>query len=419
VVTPSADLDRAVTDVVASAFGSAGQGRSAASVVILVGSLAQSQTFRRHLVDAVSTLTVGYPQDPSIDMGPLSQPAVGEVARALTTLGDGEVWLIEPHRLDATGRLWSPGVRDLVAPDSHFHLAEHRAPVLGIMRAADLTEAIELQHAMPFAQTAGLHSLNTDEVAQWLRASTSAELSVNRSASAAGRSRAIRSDALAVRGAWEPVFPQPRGSVVVKGVSTDVAGLIAAAQPGMDFLGFDKVRAAARSDQVAWDTRFGHPRELGDSPFERLVVRFRPVPVAVRLSEGAPTWELARVLAAAMRAGAPVAISSATPITASLVQFLRDETTAISVSEVVIETDTRWHARLRSGETGAQRIRLLGADRAALAALHSSGSSAAIYAEPVTAAGRIELLTFLQEQSVSITAHRFGYPDAAMALLVL
>ena len=110
VVTPSADLDRAVADVVASAFGSAGQGRSAASVVILVES--QSQSFRRHLVDAVSTLSVGYPLDPSVDLGPLFRPAQEEVARVLTTLGEGEEWLVEPHRLDATDRLWSPGVRD-------------------------------------------------------------------------------------------------------------------------------------------------------------------------------------------------------------------------------------------------------------------------------------------------------------------
>ena len=419
VVTPSADLDRAVADVVASAFGSAGQGRSSASVVILVGSLAESQSFRRHLVDAVSTLTVGYPHDPSTDMGPLAQPAVEEVARVLTTLGDGEEWLVEPHRLDATGCLWSPGVRDGVAPDSYFHLAEHRAPVLGIMRAADLTEAIELQHAMPFAQTAGLHSLSAEEVGQWLRASTAAELSVNRAAAGAGRARAARSNALAVRGDWEPLFPEPRGSVIVDGVNADVAELIAAAQPGMDYLGFDRVRAAARSDQVAWDTWFGHAQELGDSAFERRVVRFRPVPVAIRMSEDAPAWELARVLAAAMRAGAPVAISSARPITAGLVRFLLDETTPISVGEVVVEPDSRWHARLRSGETGAHRIRLLGADHPALAALLGSGAHPAVYAEPVTAAGRVELLTFLQEQSVSITAHRFGYPDAAMASLTL
>ena len=110
VVTPSADLDSAVADVVASAFGSAGQGRSAASIVILVGTLANSQWFRRQLVDAVSTLRVGYPEHPASDMGPISQPAAGEIALALTGLGEGEEWLVEPHRLDGSGRLWSPGV---------------------------------------------------------------------------------------------------------------------------------------------------------------------------------------------------------------------------------------------------------------------------------------------------------------------
>jgi RHH-type proline utilization regulon transcriptional repressor/proline dehydrogenase/delta 1-pyrroline-5-carboxylate dehydrogenase len=34
-----------------------------------------------------------------------------------------------------------------------------------------------------------------------------------------------------------------------------------------------------------------------------------------------------------------------------------------------------------------------------------------VYSEPVTEAGRIELLPFLREQAVSITAHRFGTPN--------
>ena len=52
IVTPSADLDLAVKDVVASAFGHAGQKCSAASLVILVGSVASSRRFRHQLVDA-------------------------------------------------------------------------------------------------------------------------------------------------------------------------------------------------------------------------------------------------------------------------------------------------------------------------------------------------------------------------------
>jgi RHH-type proline utilization regulon transcriptional repressor/proline dehydrogenase/delta 1-pyrroline-5-carboxylate dehydrogenase len=35
----------------------------------------------------------------------------------------------------------------------------------------------------------------------------------------------------------------------------------------------------------------------------------------------------------------------------------------------------------------------------------------AVYADEVTTAGRIELLPFLHEQAISITAHRYGTPD--------
>ncbi|NTV39439.1 MAG: bifunctional proline dehydrogenase/L-glutamate gamma-semialdehyde dehydrogenase, partial [Demequinaceae bacterium] len=53
IVTPSADVDLAVRDVVASAFGHAGQKCSAASLVIAVGSVATSRRFLTQLEDAV------------------------------------------------------------------------------------------------------------------------------------------------------------------------------------------------------------------------------------------------------------------------------------------------------------------------------------------------------------------------------
>jgi len=39
------------------------------------------------------------------------------------------------------------------------------------------------------------------------------------------------------------------------------------------------------------------------------------------------------------------------------------------------------------------------------------GIDLAIYEEPMTESGRIELLPFLEEQAISITTHRFGTPD--------
>lgn len=89
IVTPSSDLDLAVKDVVASAFGHAGQKCSAASLVVMVGSVAKSKRFRNQLLDAVASLTVGYPTDAATQMGPVIEPASGKLLDGLTKLGAG------------------------------------------------------------------------------------------------------------------------------------------------------------------------------------------------------------------------------------------------------------------------------------------------------------------------------------------
>ena len=102
IVTPSADLDLAVKDVVSSAFGHAGQKCSAASLVILVGSVATSRRFRTQLVDAVRSLHVALPTDPTAQVGPVIAPPSGKLLEGLTTLGEGESWLVEPRALPRT-----------------------------------------------------------------------------------------------------------------------------------------------------------------------------------------------------------------------------------------------------------------------------------------------------------------------------
>jgi RHH-type proline utilization regulon transcriptional repressor/proline dehydrogenase/delta 1-pyrroline-5-carboxylate dehydrogenase len=42
-----------------------------------------------------------------------------------------------------------------------------------------------------------------------------------------------------------------------------------------------------------------------------------------------------------------------------------------------------------------------------------------VYAQPVVEAGRVELLTFVQEQAVAITAHRFGSPTSLVEIAPL
>jgi RHH-type proline utilization regulon transcriptional repressor/proline dehydrogenase/delta 1-pyrroline-5-carboxylate dehydrogenase len=180
IVTPSADLDLAVKDVVASAFGHAGQKCSAASLVILVGSVARSRRFRRQLVDAVRSLHVALPEDPETQMGPVIAPPEGKLASALRTLGPGESWLVETQELGADGRLWRPGVRDGVRRGSEYHLTEYFGPILGIMTAETLDEAIDLVNEIAYGLTSGLHSLDAEELRRWLARVEAGNLYINR-----------------------------------------------------------------------------------------------------------------------------------------------------------------------------------------------------------------------------------------------
>ena len=435
IVTPSADLDLAVADVVKSAFGHAGQKCSAASLVILVGSVATSERFRRQLIDAVSTLRVGYPQDPLTQMGPIIEPAHGKLLSALTTLSEGESWLVEPRALDETGRLWTPGVRDGVAAGSEFHLIEYFGPVLGVMTARTLAEAIELQNAGDYGLTAGIHSLDTDEVTHWLETVEAGNLYVNRGITGAivqrqpfggwkrstvGTSaKAGGPNYLLTLGDWQPIEPQPSSDLRLEGLSRPVASVIKRAQGGMDYLEFDQVRRAALSDDAAWRAEFGTARDVSALGVERNIFRYRPVPVTLRLAEGEPVADLIRLIAAASVSNAPVYISSAQPLPTTLVEAFSEPVPPARVRAVVVESDAAWLARAQAGGLQTHRVRLAGGDAVALAVALGGSPDVAIYAGPITTAGRIELLPFLREQAVSITAHRFGNPDLAMSALTV
>ena len=428
VVTPSADLDLAVADVVRSAFGHAGQKCSAASLVILVGAAGESERFRRQLVDAVRSLKVGWATEATTQMGPLTEPASGKLLEALTTFGPGESWLVQPERLDDEGRLWTPGVRDGVREGSEFHLTEYFGPVLGIMTAESLDQAIGMQNDVAYGLTAGIHSLDVGEVAQWIDEVEAGNLYVNRGitgaivrrqpfggwkrSSVGPGAKAGGPNYVLSLGRWDPIQHEVRNSLQLTGVGDAARALVQAGQKAIDFAEFDRVREAAQSDEAAWQTEFGRSRDISDLRVERNVFRYRPTVVAVRLSEGAPMVDLVRLLAAAARAGSAVELSSAVPVPTGLASVLESGVT-MPAGSVTVETDAAWRARAASGELAVDRIRLIGGDSRALLEALGPDSAVSVFSAPVTTSGRIELQAFLREQAVSITAHRFGNPDRA------
>ncbi|GAA4266580.1 bifunctional proline dehydrogenase/L-glutamate gamma-semialdehyde dehydrogenase [Frondihabitans peucedani] len=424
IVTPSADLDLAAADVIRSAFGHAGQKCSAASLVILVGSVATSERFRRQLVDAASTLRVGLPSDPVTQMGPLVEPASGKLLGALTTLAPGESWLVEPRRLDEEGRFWSPGIRAGVAPGSEFHRVEYFGPVLGIMTAATRDEAIELQNATDFGLTAGLHTLDPRELGEWLDRVEAGNLYVNRgitgaivrrqpfggwkrSAVGAG-GKAGGPNYLVHLGSWEPDALEaaaPAAAAPQARLSPAVGRLVAAATDDAGSRGsFERIAAA---DEAAWSRTFGRALDVSLVGLERNVFRYRPIPVTVRLAESGALADLLRVVAAGLRSGSDLRISSALPLPDAVVAALDGHPVEVASDAAFLET-------ARRGSVATPRVRLVGMPeaRAALAEALEGDPAIAVFAGAVMPSPRLELLPFLREQAVTITAHRFGNPDA-------
>ncbi len=392
IVTPQADLDLAAKDVALSAFGHAGQKCSAASLVITVGSVSRSRRFRSQLADAVLSLPVGYPTDPTAQMGPIIEPAAGKLAAGLTTLGPGEQWLSRPVQLDETGRLWSPGVREGVREGSEYHLTEYFGPILGIMHADTLDDAIRMQNGTAYGLTAGLHSLDPDEVAHWTAHVEAGNLYVNRGITGA----IVERQAF---GGWKR---SAIGQTAKAGGPNYLVHLVDAADARTDRDDETWLADARHSDREHLATTFA-PRDPQDLHGEINVLRHLPVPTVVRGAAGTGEAALRRVLHAAATVGADIEVSVADAA-------LRDVVAEAAGADVPVSVETAEQFAGRIASLGRERVRLIGeADEALLRAI-SERVEVALFTGPVVASGRVELLSFLHEQAISATNHRFGNP---------
>ena len=85
--------------------------------------------------------------------------------------------------------------------------------------------------------------------------------------------------------------------------------------------------------------------------------------------------------------------------------------------QVIANRDLLMVARMRPVQRA--RLRTAGIETIdALAAATDGDPDVAVYGDEVTTAGRIELLPFLHEQAIAITAHRFGNPDRWSAAVI-
>jgi RHH-type transcriptional regulator, proline utilization regulon repressor / proline dehydrogenase / delta 1-pyrroline-5-carboxylate dehydrogenase len=390
VITAAADLDNAVADLVRSAFGHAGQKCSAASLAIVEASVYDDPAFRRQLADAVATLRPGPGWDVSTTMGPLIRPPEGPLDDALHHLGEGETWLVEPHQVGDNAQLWSPGVKLGVRPGSSFHLTECFGPVLGVMRADDLSVAIAWQNQPAYGLTAGLHSLDPAEIRQWRAAVAAGNLYVNRHITGA----IVRRQPF---GGW-------KRSVVGPGHKAGGPNYVAS-------LGTWQADFAGSAEEFGAQVATAWRRDLGPTDRSALVAeadvfRYRPLgKVLLRAGGDVADADVARALAAAAALGVEVTLSTTEPRT-ELARSARP-------SAVTVEDEATVAARLRT-VAAFDKIRFLGTvDDALRLAAHDAGlwvDDLAVVAQP-----DLEALRWLHEQALSETRHRHGDLSARLA----
>ncbi len=156
-VLPDADLDRSVPAILSSAFGQSGERCLAGSVVVAVEPVGDPLVAR--LAEAVRALTVGPAGAPSTTVGPVIR--ADHRARVLKWIEEGEAagahvaarGTVPP---EADGFYVPPILFDRVRPEMAIAREEIFGPVLSVVRADSLEDAIQIANLSRFGNAAAI-----------------------------------------------------------------------------------------------------------------------------------------------------------------------------------------------------------------------------------------------------------------------
>jgi len=456
VVTALSDRELAIKHVVRSSFSHSGQKCSATSLLLLEAEVYDDPEFKRVLCDAVKSLHVGSAWELATRVGPLIRPPEGELEVALKTLGPGESWAVWPRQVGENPRLWSPGVKYGVRPGSDTHRIEFFGPLLGVMRFEGLDEAIALVNETGYGLTSGLHSLDEREHGQWKAGIRAGNLYVNRGTTGAmvlrqpfgGWGRSSFGPGLKAGGPNyvaqfmnfdEAETGEPSDAPLtnpdlesLRCALVELTGAILSLSngPGQTDTRAERfsswlpallpslqacsaaIQQALASYDAWWNAEFAaahdHFKLLGQDNFRR----YQPLAeIRVRIAPADSLFDVFARAGAARVTGARVVISSPPGLESGAVRLLDELTDSWAAAiEFLEETDEQLAANLRAMAPHAEeRIRYAAPGRVP-ASVRAASASAGVYLadEPVRRQGRLELLWYVREQSVSDDYHRYG-----------
>ncbi len=156
IIDETADLDEAVKGVLESALGYQGQKCSACSRVIVVGDIYDQ--FATRLKEAIESIRMGRPEDPANFMGPVVDGAARKKVEEYIELGRREGVAIFVGESEGQGLYVGPALFGEISPDSRLAQEEIFGPVIVLLKARDLDEALQIANGTAYALTGGLFS---------------------------------------------------------------------------------------------------------------------------------------------------------------------------------------------------------------------------------------------------------------------
>ncbi|MDH4945049.1 bifunctional proline dehydrogenase/L-glutamate gamma-semialdehyde dehydrogenase [Sulfurimonas sp. C5] len=422
IVTALADRDQAVKNVIASAFNNSGQKCSATSLLVLEKELYEDEKFRDMLVDATHSLNVGSVWDFENKIGSLVNLPSGNLKKALEYMDDNEQWLIKPSYADDNNPyMLKPSIRWGTQKGDFCHLNELFGPVLSVMCAEDLDNAIDIVNSTGYGLTSGIESLDEREKKLFKEKLKAGNLYLNR----------VTTGAIVMR--------QPFGGMGKSAIGSGkkAGGLNYVSQ----FLniGFDERELKERADNsyiarlkgilkeelqykdilknviktlenfAYWlDKEFFEEHDYTNIRGESNIIRYLNVQNMVLIIEEEDSlYEMLCTVAAAKMAGVHLHVSLPKKIASLELLWLMGKL-ALLLDMTDSFANEGMQEKLRSVKS-ADRIRTLKRKNIAQDIYESAAQEVVhIASEDFVPHGRVELMHFFIEQSISDSYHRYG-----------
>ncbi len=407
ILTANGDQDHAILNIVASAFGNAGQKCSACSLLLLDKKTYNDEAFKLKLKDAVISMRTGSVWDTMNMVGPMISNDNDKLKHAIENLEPGESWLVAPEFVDEKKYVLRPTVKWGVKPGSFTFTNELFAPLLSVVCIEDLEQGIKFANSSEYGLTAGLQSLDEEEQDIWKNRIEAGNLYINRGITGAivnrqpfgGMKRSAFGGGIKAGG---PNYV----SCFVEFTEKEIPA-VSTKSPLSMFLSDEKQKNrlsyAQESYSKAWASVFSQEKDINNLYGESNHFRYLPLScIGFRVQPQDSLDDVLLVLSASKTAKAPITVS----ISPTDSKLHAVEKAISTLGEYIrIQDEDKF---IEDMDNRYERIRACSTDLPDAIYKKAAKLGKHIASDKPLVEGRLELLHYLKEQSVANEYHRYG-----------